>query len=258
MKLTWYGTATIILDIEGEKLLFDPFFRLNKRLESTQIDTLSNVDFIFNTHPHFDHLCDVPKILQQTSAKIYGSRTMLKRLEEKGVDTLEKVELLDYGNSMQTRQAKVISHRSQHVKNDIPIILKTLARIIFKCQIKQARYILGIHNNFRMGGDIAAFEVQTQGKKVLIFGSAGIDEGSDLPKDVDVLVWPFQGRTGMTRYSMPIIERINPKIVILDHFDDAFPPITGRVFTKRFVKVMKKRHPKTKVIVPKYGETIEL
>lgn len=67
----------------------------------------------------------------------------------------------------------------------------------------------------------------------MLFGSAGIDENVELPKDIDVLIWPFQGRTGMTKYSLPIIEKINPKTVILNHFDDAFPPITGTVKTER-------------------------
>lgn len=28
IKIIWYGTATILLQVDEEKLLFDPFFRL--------------------------------------------------------------------------------------------------------------------------------------------------------------------------------------------------------------------------------------
>ena len=35
MKITWYGTATIGLDDGKTKLLFDPFVRMNKRIETT-------------------------------------------------------------------------------------------------------------------------------------------------------------------------------------------------------------------------------
>ena len=28
MKITWYGTASILLESEGERLLFDPFVEL--------------------------------------------------------------------------------------------------------------------------------------------------------------------------------------------------------------------------------------
>ena len=28
MKITWYGTASILLETEGERILFDPFVQL--------------------------------------------------------------------------------------------------------------------------------------------------------------------------------------------------------------------------------------
>lgn len=77
-----------------------------------------------------------------------------------------------------------------------------------------------------------------------------------IPKKVDILIWPFQGRTNMTKYSLPIIEKIKPKTIILDHFDNAFPPITGKVNTEKFVKVMTQKYPEIKIIVPEYKEKI--
>ena len=62
----------------------------------------------------------------------------------------------------------------------------------------------------------------------------------------------------MTKYSLPIIEKIGPKTVILDHFDNAFPPITGHINADKFVKTMAKKFPDMKVIVPKYHEKIEI
>ena len=61
-----------------------------------------------------------------------------------------------------------------------------------------------------------------------------------IPKKVDVLVWPFQGRTNITKYSLPIIEKIKPKTIILDHFDDAFPPVTTHINTEKFLKCFEK------------------
>lgn len=101
-----------------------------------------------------------------------------------------------------------------------------------------------------------AFEIKAENKDILIFGSAGIDKNAKMPESVDVLIWPFQGRTNMSKYSLPIIERIKPKMIILDHFDDAFPPVTGKVNTDKFVKLLNKKHPEIKVIVPKYKEKI--
>ena len=258
IELTWYGTATILLNIDGEKFLFDPFFRMNKKLEQPKLKEFCEVDYIFNTHPHFDHLCDLPKILKNTNAKLYGTPTAYLRLETQGIDSLHQVEILHNNETMTTSKATVTARKSLHVSNDLGIVLKTALKILFTFQIHKAYKLLKMHHKYLMCGDIIAFEVNAVDKTILIFGSAGFDNKMKIPKKVDVLVWPFQGRTNMTKYSLPIIEKIKPKTVILDHFDDAFPPVTTHINTEKFINVMKKKHPEIKVIVPKYKEKIEL
>ncbi len=258
IKFTWFGTASVLIEIDGEKLLFDPFFRMNEKLEQPDLDVFCNVDYIFNTHPHFDHLCDVPQILENSNAKLYGTATAYLRLETQGVDVENKVEILCPHESLKTSHAEIFAHRSKHIKNNLAIVLITVLRGLSRFDIAKAVKILKKHKNFLMSGDIVAFEVKTQGKTILLFGSAGIDQSVNLPKDVDVLVWPYQGRTNMAKYSLPIIEKINPKVIVLDHFDDSFPPITGKVNTNKFVEFMKKKHPEIKVIVPKYAKSFKL
>lgn len=255
--ITWFGTASILIEVDGEKILFDPFFRMNKKLEKTDMSTFTDVDYIFNTHPHFDHLRDLPKILTKTNAKFYGTPTSYLRLETQGVDVDNKVEILCPHDEVKTAKTQIKTHRTFHVRNDVGIILKTAARILFLWEFKRAFKILKEHNNFRMGGDILAFEIRAENKTILLFGSAGFDERAKLPENVDILIWPYQGRLNMLKYSLPIIEAIKPKTVVLDHFDDAFPPITGKVDVKKFVEAMHKKHPEIAVIVPKYGEKIK-
>lgn len=258
IKISWFGTATILIETKDEKLLFDPFFRMNKKLEQPALEEFCKVDYIFNTHPHFDHLCDVPNILKNTNAKIYGTPTMYLRLETQGVDVEKKTEILCPHDTLTTKNCEINSFRTKHVKNDLKIILKTAMRVIYKFQFKKATKILKTHNQYRMNGDILAFQVKTEGKNILIFGSAGYDENSQLPTNVDMLIWPFQGRSNMTKYSLPIIEKIAPKKILLDHFDDAFPPITQNVKLKKFIKVMNEKHPEIEIIVPKYKATYKI
>ena len=258
IELTWFGTATILLNIDGEKLLFDPFFRRNKKLEQPDIKEFTHVDYIFNTHSHFDHLCDVPEILVRSSAKIYGSSTAYLRLKKQKVNVAKRAVVLHYNETRNLKKCSLKVYQSQHVRNDIGIILLTALKILFTFQIHKAWKLLRMHHKYLMGGSVMAFEVKANGKTILIFGSAGVDKNVKLPSGVDVLVWPFQGRSNMTKYSLPIIEKINPKVVILDHFDNVFPPVTGNVNTSKFVKVMAKKHPDIKVIVPKYKDTFKL
>ncbi len=258
INIVWYGTATILIDINGEKLLFDPFFRLNKKLERPDLKEFCQVDYLFNTHSHFDHLHDIPLILKNSNANIYGTPITFLRLETQGVDVENRVRIFYKNTVLETPNATIRAHKSQHISNDLGIVLLTVMKILFTFQIHKAYKLFKIHHNYLMGNEIYAYEINTQGKTILLFGSAGVDKKAKLPKKVDVLIWPFQGRTNMIKYSLPLIEKINPKVIILDHFDDAFPPVTGKVNTDKFVKVMAKKHPEIKVIVPKYKEKIEI
>lgn len=258
IELKWLGTASILLNIDGEELLFDPFFRMNKKVEKPPLETFTEVDYIFNTHSHFDHIRDVPQILKTTKAKFYGTPTAYLRLETQGVDVENKVEILCPHEKLETKNAVVKVLRTFHVKNDFWTVFSTTFRILLTFREHKALKVLGEHHHFHMAGDIVAYQVEAQGKKILIFGSAGFDESAKIPKDVDVLVWPFQGRTNMAKYSLPIVEKINPKKIVLDHFDNAFPPITKNVNTKSFEHLMKKKHPNIEVIVPQFGKSVEL
>lgn len=256
MVLIWYGTASLLIEADGKKFLFDPFYRLNKKLERPAPEEFYGADVILNTHPHFDHLCDLPEILKHTSAKIYGTPAMVKNLAAHGVNVDEKAEAIT--SALKFGNAEIRAYPARHVKNNLGLIVKTALVGALKFQYAKAIKILKKHREYPMGGDIVAFEFTAEGKRILILGSAGTTDGLNLPTGADVLVYPFQGRGNMTKYSLPIIEELQPKSVILDHFDNAFPPITGKVNTGAFVKAMQRLHPEIPVTVPGYKQKIEL
>ena len=43
MRLKWYGTATIMIEQDGTRLLFDPFITLNAITFKPPIDELSEI-----------------------------------------------------------------------------------------------------------------------------------------------------------------------------------------------------------------------
>lgn len=255
MKITWMGTASILIETSGEKLLFDPFFRRNKKLESVSADTFGDVDYIFNTHPHFDHLCDLPQILGGSRAKLYGSKTMKNYIIRDGASAESAVELC-IGETLTTKHCTVRPLRSEHCKNDLGIVLSKAFKILFGFKEAQAIRVLKLHKRFPMNNEIVAFEVSAEQKKILLFGSAGISKTETYPSDTDILIWAFQGRSDIAKYSLGIIGKLHPKVLILDHFDDAFPPITGKVDTDKMVKLMAEKFPDIKVIVPEFNKPI--
>ena len=65
MKITWYGTATIGIDDGKTRLLFDPFVRMNKRIETTPVEGFAGFDAVLVTHGHFTvngHKADIPSM----------------------------------------------------------------------------------------------------------------------------------------------------------------------------------------------------
>ena len=162
------------------------------------------------------------------------------------------------GDILLTPNASVKAVNGKHIKNNIGIILKTAARIVFKFKYINALKILSVHDKYFMRGDIVGYFIKAENKRVMIFGSAGFDENYEYPNDIDVLIWPFQGRTHLEEYSLKIIQKLNPKKIILDHFDNAFPPITNTIDTKHFVSLMKKHCPQIEVVIPSFSQTIEI
>lgn len=82
MKITYYGHATVQLDIDGTSVLIDPFLTSNPH---TDVDPASvKADYILLTHAHFDHIEDVELIAKQTGATIVATHELATYYEKKG------------------------------------------------------------------------------------------------------------------------------------------------------------------------------
>ena len=91
-------------------------------------------------------------------------------------------------------------------------------------------------------GETVFYEVSAEGKRVQIMGSLGLDPNTDYPTGADVLILPFQGRSDLEAYAAPIVRSLAPKQVLLDHYDDSFPPMTTQVETARFEALLTREY----------------
>ena len=71
VKLTWYGHATLGLEVDGYRLLVDPFFTGNPAA-STTADAV-DADFILVSHGHGDHIGDTVNIAKRTGALVIAN-----------------------------------------------------------------------------------------------------------------------------------------------------------------------------------------
>ena len=65
-----------------------------------------------------------------------------------------------------------------------------------------------------------------------------MDETVDYPTGADALILPFQGTGDPAKTVAPIIKALCPKRILLDHYDDAFPPLSSQIRTEDFVVKM--------------------
>jgi hypothetical protein len=78
-----------------------------------------------------------------------------------------------------------------------------------------------------------------------------LDDNTDYPKGVDLLILPFQGRSDIHSYVLSFIDRLLPRKILLYHYDDTFPPLTSPVKTEPFISLMCKKYPDIPVLCPK-------
>ena len=82
MILKHYGHSTFNAHTNGKNLLFDPFITPNPYAKGlVDINTLE-VDYIFVTHAHSDHIADVEEIANRTGAFVITTNEIGKWLKK--------------------------------------------------------------------------------------------------------------------------------------------------------------------------------
>jgi len=85
LQFTWYGHGTFGLDIDGTKIVIDPFFSDNPSA-STSLDGVA-ADFIWVSHGHGDHIADTVPLHKQTGALVIANAEIADWLAKQEVAT---------------------------------------------------------------------------------------------------------------------------------------------------------------------------
>lgn len=257
MKITWYGTASILVESEGERLLFDPFVELAGGSNPNSLEDFVKETDICITHGHVDHLFFIPEILERADATVYGTRTVMNTLKGWLEDTGCLVEVKP-GYSWRQGNMKITVLKGKHTD----FCAKTIFRKLFSPRLfhylRNAFFLAWAHPRFPEKGETAVYQIEAEGKCILLLGSMELDPDTIYPENADLLILPYQGKENMAAAAMEIVERLKPAHVLLDHFDDAFPPVSEEVDTRPFKKAMDDRHPEIRVVKPKAGKPVTL
>ena len=258
MKIAWYGTATLMLACGETRILIDPYLRqYQKDGAPLPLRELSAADAVIITHPHLDHFADIGAFLEAGIGNVYVSENGIRHAAAQGIRT-EAMHPLAAGDMFRVGEMTVRAHRSRHCRFDLWTVLSVLLSPRTYLRVKDAVALLRQTKKWKIKDDIFALEISGGGKRVMVLGSAGMDGGTEYPTGADLLVFPYQGRAGMHRYLVSFLRRLRPKAVMLDHFDDAFPPLTHTIGTKKFAPAVKKIGSSVRAWVPKFGEWYEV
>jgi L-ascorbate metabolism protein UlaG (beta-lactamase superfamily) len=83
VKVTWLGHGALMLELEGNTVVVDPFLSDNPAA-STGPDEL-DVDFILISHGHGDHVGDTVSIATRTGATVVSNFEIATWMENKGL-----------------------------------------------------------------------------------------------------------------------------------------------------------------------------
>lgn len=250
MKITWFGTACIKMESEGKTILFDPYIRRYGGAEEKLKKVFQQEKTILITHGHFDHIADMKEIFcGKGDVVIYGSRTPLDSLKRDGLKA-ECLKDIRPGSKLKIGGFAISILQGKHIQYDARLVRRVLLNVrIFK-YLKELWGMLQSWNKYLENGEILFYDMQVEGKHIQLMGSSGLQMNVQYPQGADLLVLPYQGRSDLAQYSLPIVEKLKPKKIMLSHFDDAFPPITSKVDTQEFYDVMKHQFPDIEVMIP--------
>ena len=83
MKITFYGHASLGIEVSGKQILVDPFITGNPKATHLDINLLQ-ADYILLTHAHQDHILDVEAIAKRTDALIVSNWEIATYFSNKG------------------------------------------------------------------------------------------------------------------------------------------------------------------------------
>ena len=236
MKVTFFGTTTLLFDDGRDQVFFDCHFTRpslpryifgSAATDAAMADELlrahgvDRLRAIFVSHSHHDHVMDAPYVASSCGAAIYGSASALNVARGGGVPE-DRLTAFAGGETFEAGDYRVSVLPSRHSK---PTLLNNdLGQTIDAPLAQPARL-----RDYKEGGSFD-FLVESGGKQYLIRPSFNYIEGQLDGVRADVL---FLGIAGLAKadaeteakFFAETVEKVRPRLVIPIHWDNFFSPL---------------------------------
>lgn len=262
MRVTFFGTTTLLFDDGVDQILFDCHFTRpslftyifgSQRSNTELIDqmmSLHHIDrlrAIFISHSHHDHVMDMPYVANKTGALVYGSASAVN-VGRGGCVKEDQMEVFEDNRTYQIGAYSIRVIPSLHSK---PTILNNdIGQTIDQPLRENAKL-----RDYKEGGSFD-FYVEAHGKKYMIRPSFNYIEGQMDGCQADVL---FLGVAGLgkaeakteQKFFEETADKIKPEWIIPIHWDNFFVPLDEPA--RRMIRAAEK----TEVVFFKLGQYCE-
>ena len=194
VKFTYVGHATYLLDIDGTKVVIDPFFTSNP---STEVAADSvEADVILVSHGHFDHVEDLISIAKRTGALVISNFEIVNWVQGQGIE-----------NAHPQHLGGGFTHDFGHLKLTI------------------AHHGSGLPDG-SYGGNPAGLLITAGGKKMYFACDTALFSDMQLyAGDIDLFVVPIGDNFTMgPEDALQAVKWVKPKMVVPCHYN-TWPPI---------------------------------
>lgn len=267
IKFTWLGCAAFILDLDGTRLLFDPFFFRNEKASpvlKTKREDIKDINAIFITHGHFDHATDAAWFAENLNISVYCDekakqnminwaegkilKSYIHPLSERGKNNIKIIDFFDKIQINQQIEVEVV--KSRHIRFDKETIKKGTNPK--GATAKEIRLLMKVGAGFRLG-KVFAFSISYKDIKILIYGSLFHRYPEILKnyENCDIFIVPIAGNSkeNLAIKGGQMVDILKPKIIIPTHWDLFFYPLMSSD-TGPFQKYVEENHPDTKILMP--------
>ena len=237
LKVTYFGTTTLLFDDGRDQILFDAHVTRPSLLryaaggkaetncsmcdELIRLHHIDRLRAIFISHTHHDHVMDAPYIAKQCNAMIYGSLSAKNAALGGGV-LEDHIAVFSHGSTYAIGDYRIRILNSIHSK---PTILNNdLGQMITEPLVQPA----GLRE-YKEGGSYDFF-IEHGEKKLLIRPSFNYIRGQLDHIRADVI---FLGVAGLAKadeetektFFAETVEKTGAKLVIPVHWDNFFSPL---------------------------------
>jgi len=218
---------------------------------------IQRADFILVTHTHYDHVLDVPHIAHKTGAAVIGTESTENTMRAYGVPE-EQLLTVRGGEDYQFSSFSLKVIPSIHSPLDHKHYFSSATA---PAGMKAPLTLEQIHPE----GGTLAYLIRLRGHRILAFGGMNYIEREITGLEPDVaLIGAGASRKEIYDYSGRLMRDLHyPAIVLPTHWDNFLVPFEASQqpaleALQSFVQEIVAASPQTKVIVPKYFESIPL